>query len=232
VLELGGVDVGSVHLAYRSIGAPDAAPMVLLHGLGLDGSNWETIAAGFAASHRVFAPDLRGHGASDWPGAYSVELMRDDVLGFLDALGLGPVTLIGHSLGGSVAMLFAEDYPDRIARLVLEDAPPPFAVGDPVPIRPRPDGPLPFDWRAVEAIVGQLNDPDPAWWDKAGSILIPTFVVSGGPQSPTSPEQVAQIVARIPHCALATIPVGHHVHRELPVEFIAAVRDFLRGEAD
>ncbi len=202
--------------------------MVLLHGLGLDSSNWDRVAAGFAASHRVFALDLRGHGASDWPGTYSVEFMRDDVLGFLDALGLGPVTLIGHSLGGSVAMVFAEEYPDRIARLVLEDAPPPFAVGDRVPIRPRPDGPLSFDWPAVEAVVGQLNDPDPAWWEKAGSMTTPTLVLSGGPRSPTSPEQVAQVVARLPCCALATIPVGHHVHRERPVEFIAAVRDFLK----
>jgi 3-oxoadipate enol-lactonase len=73
--------------------------MVLLHGLGSNGSSWTAIAEALGESHRVYVPDMRGHGASDWPGTYSFELMRNDVLGFLDALGLDRVTLIGHSTG-------------------------------------------------------------------------------------------------------------------------------------
>ncbi|MGH3304718.1 MAG: alpha/beta fold hydrolase [Streptosporangiaceae bacterium] len=84
--------------------------------------------------------------ATGRPWAYSFELMRDDVLDFLDALGLQRVVLIGHSMGGSVALLLAEEHPDRMDRLIVENTPDPFAGGAPVPVRPRPDGPLAFDW--------------------------------------------------------------------------------------
>lgn len=232
MLELNGVDVGGVRLAYRAVGALDAPPMVLLHGLGSDGSSWDEVAAALGDSYRVYAPDQRGHGASDRPGRYSFELMRDDVLGFLDALGLGRVTLVGHSMGGTVALLFAEAYPDRLERLVVEDSPPPFAGGDPIPLRSRPDGPLPFDWPVVEAIVGQLNDPDPAWWEKTGGIAVPTLMIAGGPDSHVPQDRVVEVAARIPECTLTTIAVGHQVHRDRPAEFIAAVREFLHADED
>jgi 3-oxoadipate enol-lactonase len=227
VLELSGVDVGGVRLAYRVVGVPGAPPMVLLHGLGSDGSAWEEVAAAFGDSHRVYTPDLRGHGVSDWPGTYSFELMRDDVLGFLDALDLGRVTLVGHSMGGTVALLFAEEYPHRLERLVIEDSPPPFVGGDRVPARSRPEGPLPFDWPVMEAIVGQLNDPDPAWWEKTSDIPVPTLVIAGGPDSHVPQARVVEVAARIPQCTLATIAVGHRIHRDRPSEFIATVREFL-----
>lgn len=203
--------------------------MVLLHGLGSNGSSWKAVAEAFGESCRVYVPDMRGHGASDWPGVYSFELMRDDVLGFLDALGLDRVTLIGHSMGGSVALLFAEEYPDRIKRMVIEDTPAPFAAGDPVPVTPRPDNPLDFDWPVIEAIVGQLNSPDPAWWDKTSDIPVPTLVIAGGAGSHVPQDRIIEVAARIPDCVLVTIPVGHQIHRERPAEFIMTVRDFLHA---
>jgi pimeloyl-ACP methyl ester carboxylesterase len=113
--------------------------------------------------------------------------MRDDMLGFLDALGLDRVTLIGHLMGGAVALLFAEEHADRIERLVIEDNPAPFAGGDRVPVRPRPDNPLDFDWPRIAAIVGQLNSPDPAWWDRTSDIAVPTLVIAGGPRRTDAP---------------------------------------------
>src|ERR1035438_7493297 len=70
-------------------------------------TSWAAVAAQFAKRFRVYALDLRGHGDSDWPGIYSFELIRDDVLGVLDQLGLDRVTLVGHSMGGTVAYLVA-----------------------------------------------------------------------------------------------------------------------------
>lgn len=84
-------------------GAADAPALVLLHGLGDDASTWDVVGAEFARHFRVLAIDQRGHGLSDRPGAYSFELMRDDVLGVLDQLGLDRVNLLGHSMGGTVA---------------------------------------------------------------------------------------------------------------------------------
>jgi 3-oxoadipate enol-lactonase len=118
-------------LACRETGAPEARPLVLLHGLTSDGSVWDEVAAHFGDRHRALVPDLRGHGRSPHPGTYSFELMRDDVLVFLDELALPEGTLIGHSLGGVVAYLPAARHPDRVARLVLAETPPPVPLNRP-----------------------------------------------------------------------------------------------------
>lgn len=107
-------------------GDPGAPAMVLLHALGEHAASWDEVVARVATRFRVVALDLRGHGGSTWPGRYSFTLMRDDVLGVLDALDLRDVVLVGHSMGGIVAYLVAHAHPGRIARLVVEDAPPPF----------------------------------------------------------------------------------------------------------
>ena len=119
------VEAGGIRLAYRVSGPPDAPPLVLLHALGEDAADWDGVTPAFARHWRVYALDLRGHGRSDRPGDYSLELMRTDVLGFLDALALERVDLVGHSMGGVVAYLFAEAHPERVHRLVLEDVPAP-----------------------------------------------------------------------------------------------------------
>src|SRR5712691_8982051 len=157
------VVTGGVRLAYVVCGSPDAPPMVLLHALGERGASWAPVTARFAERFCVFALDLRGHGDSDWPGTYSFQLMCDDVLGVLDQLGLGKVTLAGHSMGGAVAYLAAMQRPDRVGRLIVEDAPPPFPRDHAIPERPA--GSLDFDWAVVPAIIGQVNEGDPAAWD-------------------------------------------------------------------
>lgn len=217
--------VNGVRLAYRVWGDPGASPMVLLHALGEDGTSWDEVAAAFAGSWRVYAPDLRGHGRSDWPGDYSFGHMRDDVLDFLDVLGLDRVILVGHSLGATVAYLFAEDHPERLERLVIEDAPPPLPRARPVP--ERPDGPLPFDWDMLLAVHQQLADPDPTVWERATEITAPTLIVAGGQESHIPQDQLAETASRVPSCHLATIPAGHHVHATRPAEFIREVESFL-----
>ena len=153
------IEAAGTRLAYRVWGSPGAPPLVLLHGLGEGAADWDGVAPAFATRWRVYAPDLRGHGRSDRPGDYSVELMEADVLGFLDALELGRVDLIGHSMGGLVGYLLAGDHPERVRRLILEDV---------AALRPRergalerPNGELPFDWAMVLAIRRQIDDPRP-----------------------------------------------------------------------
>ena len=128
--------------------------------------------------------------------------MRDDVLAVLDALDLHDIVLVGHSMGGVVAYLVAQAQSGRIARLVIEDAPPPFPRSRPIP--ERPDVELPFDWLVLEAILGATDDPSRSWWPHLTAITAPTLI---------------------------TIPVGHHVHDNAPEEFSNAVMTWLSNGA-
>lgn len=221
------VEVGGVNLSYLVAGEVGAPPMVLLHALGMDAESWQQLLPEFAATHRVYALDLRGHGGSDHPGRYSYPLMRDDVIGFLDAIELDTCVLVGHSLGGAVAILVAEEVPHRLTRLIVEDTAPPRPGGPGLPRVTRPEGPLPFDFAVVTAVVDALADPDPAWWDRTDAIDVPTLVIGGGPESRIPQDLLAEMVDRMPDARLVTIPAGHHVHSAKPAEFLAAVRDFL-----
>jgi pimeloyl-ACP methyl ester carboxylesterase len=104
--------------AFRVAGS--GSPLVLLHGIGDSSATWESVLPALARRHLVVAPDLLGHGHSDKPRAdYSVAAYANGVRDLLGVLGLERVTLVGHSLGGGVAMQFAYQYPDRVERLVL-----------------------------------------------------------------------------------------------------------------
>lgn len=98
--------------------------MVVLHGLLGSSRNWLTVGGDLTAAHHVFAPDLRNHGKSPHAAEMTYDAMMGDVLGWLDAQGLASVTLVGHSMGGKVAMLLACRHPGRVSRLVVVDIAP------------------------------------------------------------------------------------------------------------
>jgi 3-oxoadipate enol-lactonase len=150
-----------------------------------------------------------------------IELMCSDVLGFLRALDLDDVRLIGHSLGGAVAYLVAAAEPKRMRLLVLEEPAPPLPAMPPREVPPRPDGTLSFDWRVVEAITKQRNDPDPAWWDNLRHITARTLVIAGGPNSHLPQDQLAALADRIPDSSYLPIDAGHDVHSTHPEAFLA-----------
>lgn len=219
------VVVDGVRLVCQISGPRDAPAVVLLHALGERGSTWEQVAAGLSSAFCVVAVDLRGHGDSGRPGQYSFEAMADDVLGVLDQLRLTRVSVVGHSMGGVVAYLLAAEHPGRVERLIVEDAPPPFPRG--ASVRARPPGDLPFDWDVVPAIVGQIDNADPSWWDLLSRISAPTLIIGGGATSHIPQDKLTDVVARLPDATLLTIAVGHHIHDTRPAEFTTAVRDFL-----
>ena len=219
------IETAGIRLAYRVWGSAGAPPLVLLHGLGDGAGDWDGVAPAFARHWRVYAPDLRGHGRSGRPADYSVELMEGDVLGFLDALGLDRVDLIGHSMGGLVGYLLAGDHPGRVGRLILEDV---------AALRPReraapdrPAGELPFDWEMVLAIRGQIDNPDPAWLERLGRITARTLVIGGGAGSHVPQDWVADLARRIPGARLETIEAGHQIHDAEPHAFTRAALTFL-----
>lgn len=110
-------------LHYRELGA--GRPLVILHGLFGTLDNWQTLARRWSEHFRVIVVDLRNHGRSPHSPDHSYALMSQDVLGLFDQLGLpADTTLMGHSMGGKVAMRFALDYPERLARLIVVDIAP------------------------------------------------------------------------------------------------------------
>ncbi|MEV4106125.1 alpha/beta fold hydrolase [Nonomuraea sp. NPDC049695] len=216
--------VNGIKLVYREEGDPASPPLVLIHGRTADHNDWNGITQHFAARYRVLALDLRGHGASDHPGSYELGEMAADVVALLDHLGIERATVIGHSLGGVVAYRMAMDHPERVERLVLEDAPPPLPFENRPPI--VEDDSATFDWRMMHQTERQLTDPDPALLERLGKITAPTLVLSGGELSHVGTEAVAE---RIPGARLVTIEVGHLIHVTARGPFLEAVDAFLNG---
>ncbi|MER5964719.1 alpha/beta fold hydrolase [Streptomyces sp. NPDC002057] len=220
------VTVDGVRLAYRVRGSEDAPPVVLVHGRGESGTTWTRIAAELAADHRVYAVDLRGHGLSDRPGRYGFDVFRDELGGFLRALGLTGATVVAHSMGAAAAYLLARSEPELVGRLVLEEPPVFFPLDPPRPPAVRPEGPLAFDWEIVPSTDAQLNAPDPAWREDVPEIKAPTLVLAGGPTSHVSQDRLSWLADRLPDARLVPIEAGHLLHTNRPDEFLAAIREF------
>ena len=98
--------------------------MILLHGLLGSSRNWQTTGADLAAAYHVHALDLRNHGRSPHADEMTYAAMAGDVLAWLDENDLGAATLLGHSMGGKVAMWIACHQPRRVERLVVVDIAP------------------------------------------------------------------------------------------------------------
>ena len=105
-------------------------PLVILHGLFGTLDNWQTLARRWATETdlRVISVDLRNHGRSFHSPEHTYALMAQDVLELFDYLQLDPdTTIMGHSMGGKVAMRFALDHPARLAKLIVVDIAPRFS---------------------------------------------------------------------------------------------------------
>jgi haloacetate dehalogenase len=106
------------------------APLILLHGYPQNHMSWEKVAPTFARHFDVIVPDLRGYGESDAPPddtehtVYSKREMARDIVGMMDALGIGRAHVLGHDRGARVSYRLALDHPDRVDRLGIVEAVP------------------------------------------------------------------------------------------------------------
>ena len=121
----------TVDLHYRRLGPTGAAPVVILHGLFGTSDNWGSVGKELAEPTDAGAPvfdvflvDLRDHGRSPHTQATSYPIMAADVHALVVSLGLADITLVGHSMGGKVAMVFAQQWPQMLKRLVVVDISP------------------------------------------------------------------------------------------------------------
>ena len=112
------IDLHGHQVVYRIAGA--GPPVVLVHGMVNSSRHWQAVAMRLAERHTVIAPDLIGHGDSATPrGDYSLGAHATVIRDLLSALGVGRATIVGHSLGGGVAMVFFWQFPHRVERLGL-----------------------------------------------------------------------------------------------------------------
>jgi pimeloyl-ACP methyl ester carboxylesterase len=110
-------------LHYLDWGNEGAPLLLLVHGSQDHARSWDWVARAFRRDFRVIAPDLRGHGDSDWSpdGAYLSSYHLLDLADLIDALGADELAIVGHSFGGNVMARYSATFPERVRRLVLVD---------------------------------------------------------------------------------------------------------------
>jgi pimeloyl-ACP methyl ester carboxylesterase len=136
-----------LRLHYVDWGHDDAPPLVLVHGGRDHARSWDWVAHALRREWHVVVPDLRGHGDSGWAygGLYAVADFVLDLANLVDALRVDRITLVGHSLGGAVSLMYTGVYPERVDRLVAIEG-----LGPPPPLleklRGRPPETRMQDW--------------------------------------------------------------------------------------
>jgi esterase len=213
----------TVSLAATEYG--DGPPVAILHGLFGSGRNWTGIARRLAPRHRVIAFDLRNHGASPWAEPMGYPEMAADVAAAMLARGHRRYALIGHSLGGKVAMTAALEDGEAIARLVVVDIAPVAYPHTPAPyFRAMSELDLTAISRRGEAetrLAGAI--PDPA----ERGFLLQNLVFDGAPRwrlNLAAIETALPFLAGFPELPAGTVYTG-------PALFIAGEKsDYLRGE--
>ncbi len=132
-----------LRLHYVDWGNEDAPPLLLIHGGRDHCRNWDWVAERLRDDYHIIAPDLRGHGDSQWMigGSYNHVDYVYDIAQLLHQTKMTPVSIISHSLGGSIALMYAGLFPDTVTRLVAIEGmgPPPQMIKDriEVPIEER-----------------------------------------------------------------------------------------------
>lgn len=114
----------TIQLAFEEFGDEDNNPLIVLHGFFASSRNWRQVAQRLAARFHVYVPDMRNHGTSPHHPSMDYPSMAADLLRFMDERGLETANLLGHSMGGKIAMWLALTNPHRVAKLIVADIAP------------------------------------------------------------------------------------------------------------
>jgi pimeloyl-ACP methyl ester carboxylesterase len=230
-------------LVYRMAG--DGQPIILLHGFVNSSALWNDTIAAFQQDYRLYAPDLPGHGQSPPRIPWKLRDVAEIVAAWLRVLEVDQATLIGHSMGGALAMLLAAARPDLVKRLVLVN-PVGLPIQQPV-LRAFTRAGLGFSLRqhanAVNGSVSPLSQQALALWQAAEDVLscdlrpelsaihCPTTLIWGTGDR-LLPLQSAVILQRlISGAELILLPnLRHRPHRANPQIFQTILRDVLARE--
>ncbi len=213
-------------LYFRRFGSGGGRrPLVILHGLLGSSRNWTTVGSHLTGDRRVFALDLRNHGASPHAPTHTYSEMVGDVIEWMDGRGLDRVDLLGHSMGGKAAMRLAMDYPDRVGALVIVD------------IAPR-DNP-PYNQRAFGALnalplgeIGSRGEAETFLYERLRNRFFCQFLLTNlvrGDKGFSWQVNLPVLTESLPHLAASPLEPGE-VHAG-PALFIRGGRsDFVRDE--
>lgn len=113
-----------MELFCRHVGQGE--PLIVLHGLFGSSDNWMTVAHKLGEGHNVFVPDLRNHGQSFHSGEWNYEVMVEDIWNMVEKYHIKDPVILGHSMGGKVAMQFAVTFPNIVKKLIVVDIAPKF----------------------------------------------------------------------------------------------------------
>jgi pimeloyl-ACP methyl ester carboxylesterase len=223
----GYVEANGVRMWCAHAGNESAQPVLLLHGGFEHGEAWGPQIPALSAGRRLIIPDRRGHGrTADVEGPITYDLMRDDMVSLLEALGPGPVDVVGFSDGANVGMLLALARPDLVRRLVLVGGnhhysgcvPELFAFieddASEASLRAMydavsPDGPDHFPVLRDKLLRMWREEPTLTDAD-LGAITAPILVLGGDDDLVSLEHLVAQYRA-IPHSQLAIVPGTSHM---------------------
>jgi len=244
-------------LSYVDFGG-QGRPLVALHGNGGCARNFAPLALAVAADWRVIALDQRGHGWSHRPRGCDRAAYVADAEAFLVHLGLGPVPLLGHSLGGVNAYQLAARRPDLVSALLVED------VGARVGPAPPDEGAWPARFESLSLLLDFLSAQeagldryvldsvveredgwafrfDQAWAVRSRQALTgdwtadwvastcPALLLHGRRSHVLSADEARRMAAERPRTTLVAFDAGHTIHDELPGEFARAISGFLAG---
>jgi pimeloyl-ACP methyl ester carboxylesterase len=153
----------SEHLAYIDMGDPKGPPVVLIHGYTDNARDWVPLIPYLSKHYRLIIVDIRGHGRSDKPECCYARIdFAYDIKLLLDTLHIPKADIVGHSLGSMITQVLAEQWPDRVRKVILISS-----TGGPRP-GSRPKKPE-FDFAAEIRKLQEPIDPDSpfmvAWWD-------------------------------------------------------------------
>ena len=109
-------------LFFRKYG--EGPPLIIIHGLYGSSDNWVSMGRQLAENFEVFLIDQRNHGQSPHSPDHNYQVLKEDLLEFMDSQSIEKAIILGHSMGGKTAMFFAVDYPERVSRLIIADISP------------------------------------------------------------------------------------------------------------
>jgi 4,5:9,10-diseco-3-hydroxy-5,9,17-trioxoandrosta-1(10),2-diene-4-oate hydrolase len=225
------VYAGGINTHYLVAG--EGAPVILLHGGADDVRGWKFNFETLSQQHLVYAPDLVGYGKSDKPDVdYSPDFFVDFLHSFIEALNLKRVNIIGHSLGGGIALGFALRFPDMVVKLVLIDN---AGFSDEVSTTAKVLAPIHAlsgtlrEGRVVAILARRYGLKQPFHFlGRLSEIQAPTLIIWGAKDRILPVTQAYAASELIKNAKLYIFPkCGHAPHREKSEEFNRLVLEFL-----
>ncbi len=223
-------DHDGLKLHYWEWGDPNEETYVFVHGVRDQGRSWDQFlealtSRGVPIKHAV-ALDLRGHGDSEWPSSgrgYQHEDFLSDLVGLLKHLEKEPITLIGHSLGGSMCLLYAGAFPEKVTRMVLLESLGPYArADDDVPniiaerLKGRDYIEIPYPHESLESAAKSLQKTFPLIPDNAALHMARHGTSFKGGRYRWKHDPIVPVEG-----------AGHHIPHEKPEELAEIVVPFL-----